>query len=215
MTGPTKFTKAPHHDWMALNAMDVGDKFILEEPVNHSTARRLVETGFILLVGILLVGSYLVFILPGLPPAGAYSAVSISGLGICSALFLYAFSTRGHALQVGIDRARKQVWLCKLNSQGHARIITHFARHDVASLYIQRPSGSGREATLMARLNGKATPATLLHGSVQDIEAAHGILCRELRETSPIPFCGTLGTATPKPATKARIFSTIPRGQTA
>ena len=187
MNMPTRFENPSNHKWMTLNVMDVGDKFILEEPARRHRARRIVESAFIVLVSALLIGSYLIFILPGLSLGATSFGVSLSVMCIASALVLYAFATRGHANQVGFDRRNKKIWLCKLNARGHARIVTHFAKRDVNSLYIRRPDEGSKEAALMARLSGKAVPATILRGTLKDIQAAHDALSLELREASVKP----------------------------
>ena len=182
MISSTKSQGTSKHNWTTLDVFDVGDEFILEERSEHDTTRHIAETALCCVAGILLLGSYLVLILPKIPLPETYQGVSVSMVMVGIALFLYAFATRGFKPQVGFDKARKQFWICRLNSKGHARIATYFAKADVQSVFIRRPEAPSKDAALIARIRGKLGPVTLLRGRLDDIEAAHRALCEVLRE---------------------------------
>lgn len=181
MTKVTKFPEQVSHKWMTLNAIKSGNKFILEERIQQHKSRQVVECALVVLVATLLVGAYVTFFLPWFPLPMEYAGAGLATTLIGMALVLYAFATRGHAMQVGFDREKKQVWICKINAQGHARITTYMPKKDVQSVYIRRPSSQGKDAALMARISGKAMPAVILRGPLSDITAAHDLLCAELR----------------------------------
>lgn len=181
MDRPAKFSNGAKHNWMTLDVLEEGDKFILEEKGKRQAAKHIVETAFFLFVGILLLGSIFIFLLPDMPILGDSPGVFLPLELICTALFLYTFATRGYKPQVGLDKGKKQIWFCKLNSQGHARLVTRFAKKDVRSMYIKRTQNGSDVAELVARFNGKALPLTLLTGSLEDIEAAHTMLSLALK----------------------------------
>jgi hypothetical protein len=184
MNVPTEFHFSPKHVWSTIDVNDVGDKFILEERGEHTMGRQFFESAFCVIVGVLFLCSYLLAILPGIPLVAAYPAASIMVGIIIVALALHAFATRGFKRQIGFDKSKKTVWTCNVNSRGHARILTHFPKTDVHSVFVRRPEDGSNDAVLLARVKGRVVPVTLLCGSLKDIEAAHFELCRVLRDVA-------------------------------
>ena len=181
MDRPLKFCTVPQHKWITLDIYDVGDKYILEQKTGYAVAQHYVEVAFLVVTAVLFGGAYLMFILPEIFVWSSYHGMSLSAAIICLALFLYAFGTRGHKAQVGVDKIKKEVWICKVNPQGHARLVTRFSKTDIRSIYVKRAKAPDAEAELTARFNGKALPVKLLSGNLKDIEAAHSVLCASLK----------------------------------
>jgi|TARA_B110000967_G_scaffold39354_1_gene39058 hypothetical protein len=81
-----------------------------------------------------------------------------------------------HWATASVDKLKKKFWVCKSNSKGNARIVTHYALGDIESVFIRRPEAPVKDAVLSARIKGKHAPITILQGE-DDIEAAHHALC--------------------------------------
>ena len=106
---PKKFQKPRQHNWTTLDVRDSENKLVLEERNKHDAARYFAETALCGIVGVLLLGSYLLFILPEIHLLSAYRGVSLPVAMVGVALVLYAFATRGSKPQVGFDKIKKQV----------------------------------------------------------------------------------------------------------
>jgi len=170
-----------HLNLSTLVFIDNGGKFIIEESNKNDATRHIGDAALYIIAGVVLFGFYLMFILPEISLFRNYFGVSLSVAMVGIALSLYAFATRGFKPQVGFDSVKERFWICKLNSRGHARIVTYFPRTDVQSVFIRRPESPSKEATLCARIQGKLGPITLLRGRLDDIEVAHRELCGQLR----------------------------------
>lgn len=182
MPAATRIGRSSDHNWMTLNVIDTGNQFILEEPSKLTSVRITLEILFSVLVGVLLLSAYLIFVLPDIPIAKEFGGVSVSVGVISIALVLYSFATRGFSPQVGFDKTKKELWICKLNSKGQARVVTRFPKADLRSIYVLRSKTGSENAALVARFNGKVAPVKLLTGSNSDIESAHHELSLVLRE---------------------------------
>ncbi|AXI45565.1 hypothetical protein C1J03_05655 [Sulfitobacter sp. SK012] len=207
MTLPKKFQKPQQHTWTTLDVRVTDNKLILEERKKHDAARYFAETALCVIVGVLLLGSYLLFILPEIHLLSAYRGVSLPVAMVGVALVLYAFATRGSKPQVGFDKIKNQIWMCKLNTKGRARIVTYFPKADVRSVFILRPNAPFKDAALLARIKGKADPVTLLRGGVDDIEAAHSEFCGALRDPGtvrPVRPVLKVNFRTPRPGRQLR-----------
>ena len=177
MMSSTNYYRQSGHNLVTLDVFDAGNRFIIEERSKHCPLRLIVEVALCVVVGVMLLGSFLLLILPEFPLVNHYFGVSLSMVMVGIALSLYVFATRGFKPQVGYDKLKKQFWVCKLNSKGHARIVTYYAQVDVQSVFIRRPKAPSKEAALNARIKGKHATITLLRGHLDDIEAAHHALC--------------------------------------
>lgn len=165
-----------------LDLVDSGGKFIIEERSKHDATRHIADSALCIVAGVVLLGCYLLFLLPQIALFSDNFGISLSVVMVGISLSLYAFATRGFRSQVGFDKLKKQFWICKLNAQGHARIVTHFSRTDVQSFFIRRPEAPFKDAALCARIHGKFGPVTLLRGRLEEIEAAHSELCEQMRD---------------------------------
>ena len=185
-----------------LDIVDAGGKVILQERSTHEAVRLIIETSFCFIVGAVFLGSFLLFILPEIALLQNYSGVSLSLVMMGFAVLLYAYATRGFVPQAGFDKARKQFWVCKLNSKGHARIVTYYDRTDVQGLFIRRPTAATKDAALCARIRGKLVPVVLIRGNLDDITKAHRELCQALHAANTILPAKPVRTAksnTPRP----------------
>ncbi len=177
-----KYPRQSQHNMTTLDVLDADNKLIIEERSNHDAARQIAEVALCVVVGVLLFGSFLLLVLPEIPLFSQNFGVSLSMMTVGIAISLYAFATRGFKPQVGFDKLKKQFWVCKLNSKGHARIVTHYPQAEVQSVFIRRPKAPSKDAVLTARIKGRLSPVTLLRGNLDDIEAAHLTLCAALRD---------------------------------
>jgi hypothetical protein len=198
MNSKLRFVGRSEHRWTSLDVFDRGDKFILEERGKYDAARNFVEMALCVIVSALFIGSFLLFVLPEIALLRSYPIVSVSAVMVGIAMLLYVFATRGFKPQVGFDRSKRQIWVCKLNSKGHARVVIHYPTAEVQSVFIRRPEAGRKDATLLARIHNKNLPVTLLRGTVSDIEAAHAELCDVLNGAT------TKKTSTPDLAAKFR-----------
>jgi hypothetical protein len=186
MVRPAKFSTAPQRDWATLDVFEVDGKFVLEERQKRDLARHIAEMALCFIVVILLFGSILLFVLPELLFFVTHPGVSLSASLVGIAVVVYALATRGFKPQVGFDKAKKHIWVCKLNSSGQARIVTYFPIDDVSSVFVKRPEFPSREALLLARVKGRSRSVTLLRGDIDDIEAAHHELCNVIRSVDKV-----------------------------
>jgi hypothetical protein len=184
MTSASKLQSLTKQSRDTLDMLDVGGKFIMEERSKHEAARLIIETSLCVIVGIVFLGSFMLFIMPEISLLRDYSGVSLSMAMVGIAMTLYVFATRGFIPQAGFDKSKKQFWVCKLNSRGHARVVTYFTKTDVQGIFIRRPSVTSKEAALCARIRGKLVPITLIRGSLVDIVAAHRELCDVLHNVN-------------------------------
>ncbi len=197
MTSATNIQSQPQHSKATLDTIEVDGQFILEERSKHDVARLFVETALCVIVGVVYLGSFVLFFLPEIQLINSYPAVSMSVVMVSIALLLYAFATRGYKPQAGFDKAKQQFWTCKLNSKGRARIVTYFSRADVRSVFIRRPGTASKDAALCAWINGKLRPITLIRGSLNDVEAAHRELCEAMHDVKIVtPAKPVLNTST-------------------
>jgi len=183
--------------------LEVEGKFILEERSKHEAARLIIETSLCVIVAIVFIGSFMLFIIPEIALLRNYSGVSLSIAMVGIAMTLYLFATRGFIPQAGFDKSKKQFWVCKLNSRGHARVVTYYSKTDVQGIFIRRPGMASKEAALCARIRGKLMPITLIRGSLDDIEAAHRELCDVLHNVNivfPVKPVVKVNPRTPRPA---------------
>ena len=184
MTSTSKFQRPAKQSRDTLDMLEVEGKFILEERSKHEAARLIIETSLCVIVAIVFIGSFMLFIIPEIALLRNYSGVSLSIAMVGIAMTLYLFATRGFIPQAGFDKSKKQFWVCKLNSRGHARVVTYYSKTDVQGIFIRRPGMASKEAALCARIRGKLMPITLIRGSLDDIEAAHRELCDVLHNVN-------------------------------
>lgn len=184
MTRSKQPKSTPEQNRSTLAIRESSAKFIIEERGKQETARLVIETALCIIVGVVFLGSFLLFILPEIPLFQSYSGISLSAVMAGLAISLYAFATRGYKPQAGFDKVKKQFWICKLNSKGHARIVTYFSKADVQGVFIKRPSSDNKDAALCARIKGKIIPITLIRGHLSDVEAAHRDLCQALHDVN-------------------------------
>ncbi|WP_375254439.1 hypothetical protein [Yoonia sp.] len=164
----------------SLEIRKVGGKFIIEERSNEEALRLFVETALCIVVGIVFLGSFLLFIRPEIQFVRNYSGISLSAVMATLAILLYIYATRGTRPQAGFDRVKQQFWTCKINAKGHARIVTYYAKSNIQGIFIRRPGAASKDAALCARIKGKLMPIILIHGTLTDVESAHRELCDAL-----------------------------------
>lgn len=182
MVTSTKFRNQSQRRSYTLDFVDSGAKFIIEERNKHDATRHIADAALCIVAGVVTLGCYMLFFLPQIALFNDNFGISLSVVMVGISLSLYAFATRGSRSQVGFDKLKKKFWICKLNAQGHARIVTHFSRTDVQSFFIRRPDAPHKDAALCARIQGKFGPVTLLRGRLDEIGEAHSELCEQMRD---------------------------------
>ncbi|NNF23761.1 MAG: hypothetical protein HKN63_02985 [Rhodobacteraceae bacterium] len=105
-------------------------------------------------------------------------AVSIGAAAL--GLALYVYGTRGYQPEFGINVAKKEIWLRRLNAHGRSRVTRKFAKKQVVSVFIGRPQAHFQDAALFLRLKGRAQPICLVHGPLAELEAVHRTVCDTL-----------------------------------
>ena len=178
-------------------------KFVIDERSKEEALRLFVETALCIVVGIVYLGSFLLFIMPEIQIIRNYSGISLSAVMGTLAILLYIYATRGTRPQAGFDRVKQQFWTCKLNSKGHARVVTYYAKSDIQGIFIRRPSSGNKDAALCARIKGKLMPIVLIRGNLVDVEFAHQELCVALSDADIV--------VPAKPASKTEVRHARPK----
>jgi hypothetical protein len=175
--------------WASLDVTDTMDSFVLQERQKNDRARVLAEAALCFVAALLIFCAYLQILFPhqffGAAFVSVPMAFSISAIAI--GLALYAFGTRGYVPELGVDKKRKEIWICKLNSKGRTRMKTRYSEQDIKSVIVKRPTDGAREATLFLRLKSTPEPIRLVHGDLGDIEAVHRVLCDIFRTEKSVP----------------------------
>ncbi|MFT7146688.1 MAG: putative membrane protein YczE, partial [Yoonia sp.] len=107
MTSASKLQSLTKQSRDTLDMLDVGGKFIMEERSKHEAARLIIETSLCVIVGIVFLGSFMLFIMPEISLLRDYSGVSLSMAMVGIAMTLYVFATRGFIPQAGFDKSKK------------------------------------------------------------------------------------------------------------
>ena len=116
MMSSTTYQRQSLRNLNTIDVFDAGNRLIIEERSKHDASRLVVEVALCVVVGVMLLGSFLLLILPEFPLFNQYFGVSLSMVMVGIAVSLYVFATRGFKPQVGYDKLKKQFWVCKLNS---------------------------------------------------------------------------------------------------
>ena len=170
--------KAAQRRWDSLDVIQSPDSLVLRERKGQSRSRLVAEAVLSFVGAVMIIGAYLHMLLPqALPGITEMASPLLFSAGLVAiGLGLYAFGTRGHVPEFGLDRTTGDIWFCKRNSNGTARLTAHFAQATVKSMYVSRGLNASQDAALCLRLVGKDTPIQLLRGRQQEIESAHRIL---------------------------------------
>ena len=176
--------------WASLNVYESPEGYILQERRGSRLSQRIVEASVGLVAAVFIVAAYLRFLLPQAMFAeeNISSPLVFSATAVAIGLALYGYGTRGHLPEFGLDKRKGEIWICKLNSQGQARVKNCFAKSDVKSLYVSRPELRSQDAALFIRLKDRAMPIRLVGGQLDEIEDVHRSLCALLRDEDE-PAC--------------------------
>ena len=179
MTTQLQTRRMPPRRWATLDVSETRTSYILRSRTKGDAARRTAEMTLTGAAILLLIGAYLLIILPQVQVVerAALPGYVLPMTMVALALGLYAFATRGHTPEVRLDKVRDEIWICARNSKFDARIQTRLAKSDIQSMFIQRPKEKTGDAAIMARINGKARPTCLVRGRLDEIELAYQDLC--------------------------------------
>ena len=200
MTTQLQTRRMPPRRWATLDVSETRNSYVLRSRSKGDAARRKAEMTLTGAAILLLIGAYLLLILPQTQVAGDANLPGfvLPMTMVALALGLYAFATRGHTPEVRLDKVRDEIWICARNSKFEARIQTRLAKSDIQSMFIQRPKDKNGDAAIMARIKGKARPTCLVLGRLDEIELAYQDLCVVL-------------TATPKKPARSFASAILPR----
>ena len=189
MQGQKQPRRQPPRRWVTLKASETRTSYVLQTRPKHDDARKTAETVMCGAAAMLLVGAYLMLLLP--------QALLVSHEGmpqflypmlmVAAALGIYAVATRGHSPEVRYDKVRDQLWICSRNSNGDARVQTRMSKSDIQSVFVKRPEDKRKDAEIVARLKGKAAPVVLARGRLDEVEVAMKDLCAVLRAAPKQP----------------------------
>ncbi|QJF53329.1 hypothetical protein [Roseobacter ponti] len=210
MSSNLKFGSPSQTRMVLLETSITPQRFVLSERREKSRSRRNAEALTGGLIALLFVCAYLQLFLPQIFPAafGVSAPLMLSGSAVAAGLGLYAWMTRGYLPEFGIDREKREVWTCMLNSQGRARVRQHFATSDVRSIYVFRPEGQTADAALCLKVRANPRPIYLVRGQMDEIKAAHDQICRFLRADQAItPATPRFASAAAKPRTAPSVFA--------
>lgn len=166
----------------ALAVATTPNSFIVRERDRNKGGRRASERIFGVVGAGLILCACMIWLLPdGTIGANALQmriAVSIGAAAL--GLALYVYGTRGYQPEFGINVAKKEIWLRKLNAHGRSRVTRKFAKKQVVSVFIGRPHAPFQDAALFLRLKGRDQPICLVHGPLAELEAVHRTVCDTL-----------------------------------
>ena len=118
MDGQKQPRRQPPRRWVSLRVIETRTSYVLQTQSKHDDARKTAETVMCGAAALLLVGAYLMLLLPQalLVSSGAMPEFLFPMMMVAAALGLYAFATRGHSPEVRFDKVRHQLWICSRNS---------------------------------------------------------------------------------------------------
>ncbi len=210
MSSKLTFGSPSQTQMVLLETAVTAQRFVLSERREKSRSRRSAEALTGGLIVLLFICAYLQLFLPQIFPAafGVSAPLMLSGSAVAAGLGLYAWMTRGYLPEFGIDREKREVWTCMLNSQGRARVRQHFAISDIKSIYVFRPEGQAADAVLCLRVRANPRPICLVRGRTDEIKAAHDQICRFLRADQAVaPATPRHGSAAVKPRKAPSVFA--------
>ncbi|MCP4822018.1 MAG: hypothetical protein GY883_22770 [Shimia sp.] len=169
--------------WNTLSAapVDAGYSFSeTEGRFRHSTRNE----ALLRFAGLTLVMAALVqWALPGVSFAGdetsttALISISCSLIGMAA----YHFAVRGHRSEIRFDPKKGEVIVSALSRQDRQKGVRRIHLSRVKSIYVRRSDMPAGQAALRIRLNDSSHEITAIRGSHNEIELAHGLLCRDIR----------------------------------
>ena len=162
-------------EWATLRFVDTGDKVVFSEIVEPSFLYKITTATWCFTACLLFLSVYY-FILNPATTGLEFTPIGVAAIFTGVGLIMYAVATRGFKAEIGLDRTTNEVWICRRNSNNHARIVTYFNKSDVCSFHIKCLDASGERAYLVARLKGKAFPTTVLRGKLEDIKSTLSLL---------------------------------------
>lgn len=183
MNAMTRLGTLGADSWNTLNAAPVDSGYSFSETngrFQHSgrseTILRFVGLTFVM-------GALVQWALPNISFAGgadstkALLSIAFSLVGMA----IYHFGVRGHRSEIRFDPAKGEVVVSALNRQDRQKAVRRIHLSKVKSIYVRRSDMPAGQAALRIRLNGSAAEITAIRGDHDEIELAHGLLCRDIR----------------------------------
>ncbi len=169
--------------WHSLNAEPVDAGYSFKETkgsFRHSGRNEML----LRFVGLTLVMAALVqWALPSASFVGdantskALLSISSSIIGMAA----YHFAVRGHRSEIRFDPAKGEIIVSALSRQDRQKGKQRIHLSSVKSIYVRRSDMPAGQAALRIRLNDRSNEVTAIRGDHNEIELAHGLLCRDIR----------------------------------
>lgn len=196
------------NEWRSVSVRPTASGLTAREKFSRFQAEPITEMA-LRSVGVLMVASAILmwFLLEprtllddSLSQSALASFLAAGGLGV------FAFGTRGFSRQMSLDVDTGTLCLTKINIKQQARVARQIKLGEIESVFLRRPESGGRQAMLLVRIMGHASPVIGLTGDTNEIEALHRQLCAVMKSatsTAPGPSVRLDRRAVPK----RRLFS--------
>ena len=94
----------------------------------------------------------------------------------------YRFAMSGQRSEIRLDRKTKTIVLTAFNRRDLPKGARKISLRDIKSIYVRRTDMASGKAALRIRMRAQGTELTAIRGDLQDIEAAHAVLCADIRK---------------------------------
>lgn len=183
MNAMTRLGTLGADSWCSLNAEPVESGYSFKEAkgsFRHSGRNEML----LRFVGLTLVMAALVqWAVANLTFAGdantpkALLSISCSLIGMA----IYHFAVRGHRSEIRFDASKGEIIVSALSRQDRQKGTQRIHLSRVKSIYVRRSNMPEGHAALRIRLNDRSNEITAIRGDHNEIELAHGLLCRDIR----------------------------------
>ncbi|SFL30542.1 hypothetical protein [Shimia haliotis] len=176
-------------NWHSLNAEPVEAGYSFKETkgrFRHSDRNEML----LRFVGLTLVmGALVQWALPNVTVVGdestskALISISCSIIGMAT----YHFAVRGHRSEIHFDPSKGEIIVSALSRQDRQKGAQRIHLSRVKSIYVRRSDMPAGQAALRIRLKDRSNEITAIRGDHDEIELAHGLLCRDIRMAKKRP----------------------------
>lgn len=183
MNAMTRLGTLGADNWYSLNAEPADAGYSFKEAkgtFRHSNRNEML----LRFVGLTLVmGALVQWALPNASFAGdagttkALLSISCSLIGMA----VYHFAVRGHRSEIRFDALKGEIIVSALSRQDRQKGAQRIHLSRVKSIYVRRSNMPEGQAALRIRLNDRNNEITAIRGDHNEIELAHGLLCRDIR----------------------------------
>ncbi|GAA6181428.1 MULTISPECIES: hypothetical protein [unclassified Shimia] len=93
----------------------------------------------------------------------------------------YRFAIKGHRAEIRFDSKSKSIEIAALNRRDRTKGKRSLKLNEIKSIYVRRADMPQGKAALRIRLKSCSKEITAIRGSLAEIEAAHAVLCSNIR----------------------------------